>query len=106
MLIGLCGGTVCYFATQLIKNTWKIDDSLDVFPVHGVGGALGAILAAVFVSAAYGGIGYADGMALGSQIGVQVLGLVVTGLYAAVALYVLLKLIALITPLRADEETE
>jgi len=106
VLIGLCGGTVCYFATQLIKNTWKIDDSLDVFPVHGVGGALGTILAAVFVSAAYGGIGYADGMALGSQIGVQVLGVVITGLYAAVVSYVLLKLIALITPLRADEETE
>ena len=106
VVIGLCGGTVCYFATQLIKNRLKIDDSLDVFPVHGVGGALGTILAAVFVSAAIGGVGYADGMAMGSQIGVQVLGVVATGVYAAIVSYILLKLIGLLTPLRADEETE
>lgn len=106
VIIGLCGGTVCYFATQLIKNGLKIDDSLDVFPVHGVGGALGTILAAVFVSAAYGGAGYAEGMGLTSQLGVQILGVVVTALYAAVVSFILLKLIGLITPLRADEETE
>jgi len=106
VVIGLCGGTVCYIATQLIKNTWKIDDSLDVFPVHGVGGALGTILAAVFVSAAYGGVGYAEGMNLSSQLGVQVVGIVTTGAYAAIASYVLLKLAGLLTPLRADEETE
>ncbi len=106
VVIGLCGGTVCYFATQLIKNSLKIDDSLDVFPVHGVGGALGTILAAVFVSATFGGAGYADGMALGSQMGVQILGVVVIGLYAAVMSYILLKLIGLMTPLRAGEETE
>jgi len=106
VVIGLCGGTVCYIATQLIKNTWKIDDSLDVFPVHGVGGALGTILAAVFVSAAYGGVGYAEGMNLSSQLGVQVVGIVTTGAYAAIASYVLLKLVGLLTPLRADEETE
>ncbi len=106
VVIGLCGGTVCYFATQLIKGGLKIDDSLDVFPVHGVGGALGTILVAFFVSAAYGGAGYAQGMGLGSQLGVQVLGVVVTALYAGVVSYILLKLIALLTPLRADEETE
>ena len=106
VVIGLCGGSVCYFATQLIKNRLKIDDSLDVFPVHGVGGALGTVLAAVFVSVAVGGVGYADGMAMGSQIGVQVLGVVVTGAYAAIVSYILLKLIGLLTPLRADEETE
>ncbi len=106
VVIGLCGGTICYFATQLIKSGLKIDDSLDVFPVHGVGGALGTILAAVFVSAAYGGAGYAEGMNLGSQIGVQVLGVVATGLYAGIVSYILLKLIGLLTPLRADPETE
>lgn len=106
VVIGLCGGTLCYFATQLIKNRLKIDDSLDVFPVHGVGGALGTILAAVFVSAAYGGTGYAEGMALGKQLGVQVLGVVATGAYAAIVSYLLLKLVGVFTPLRADEETE
>jgi Amt family ammonium transporter len=106
VLIGLCGGTVCYFATQWIRNGLKIDDSLDVFPVHGVGGALGTILAAFLVSAAYGGAGYADGMALGSQLSVQVVGVIATAAYAAIVSYILLKLISLITPLRVDEETE
>ena len=65
VLIGLSGGTVCYFATQYIKTKLKIDDSLDVFPVHGVGGALGTLLAAIFVSASWGGAGYGEGMNLG-----------------------------------------
>ncbi|MFQ3245626.1 MAG: Amt family ammonium transporter [Arenicella sp.] len=106
VVIGLCGGTVCYFATQLIRNGLKIDDSLDVFPVHGVGGALGTILAAFFVSAAYGGAGYAEGMAFTSQLGVQVIGVLATGAYAAIVSYVLLKLVGLITPLRVDVDTE
>ncbi|MGH1540590.1 MAG: ammonium transporter [Arenicella sp.] len=106
VLIGLCGGTVCYFATQAIKQTFKIDDSLDVFPVHGVGGALGTILAAVFVSAAWGGAGYADGMNLGSQLGVQVFGVFITGLYAAVVSYVLLKVISVFSPLRCENDAE
>jgi Amt family ammonium transporter len=106
VIIGLCGGIVCYFATQLIKNRLKIDDSLDVFPVHGVGGALGTILAAVFVSTLYGGSGYAEGMNLSSQLGVQLTGVVATGAYAAVVSYILLKLIAIVMPLRADNDTE
>ncbi len=106
VVIGLCGGTVCYFATQLIRNGLKIDDSLDVFPVHGVGGALGTILAAFFVSAAYGGAGYAEGMAFTSQLGVQVIGVLATGAYAAIVSYALLKLVGLITPLRVDVDTE
>jgi Amt family ammonium transporter len=106
VIIGLCGGTVCYFATQLIKNRLKIDDSLDVFPVHGVGGALGTILAAIFVSAVYGGSGYAEGMNLSSQLLVQITGVLVTGAYAAIVSYILLKLIAVVMPLRADNDTE
>ena len=86
VLIGLAGGTVCYFATQLIKSGLKIDDSLDVFPVHGVGGALGTILAAVFVASTWGGAGYADGMNLGSQLGVQILGVAATAVYAGLVL--------------------
>jgi Amt family ammonium transporter len=106
VVIGLCGGTVCYFATQLIRNGLKIDDSLDVFPVHGVGGALGTILAAFFVAAAYGGAGYADGMTFGSQLGVQLIGVLATGVYAAIVSYILLKLISVVTPLRVDMDTE
>lgn len=106
VIIGLSGGTLCYFATQLIKSKLKIDDSLDVFPVHGVGGALGTILAAVFVSASLGGSGYAENMNLGSQMGVQVLGVLATAVYAGVVSYILLKLVGIVLPLRADDETE
>ena len=106
VIIGLSGGTICYFATQLIKSKLKIDDSLDVFPVHGVGGALGTILAAVFVSAAYGGAGYGEGMNLGSQMYVQIIGVVATVVYAAVVSFVLLKAISFVAPLRAGLEDE
>ncbi|MEM7360573.1 MAG: ammonium transporter [Pseudomonadota bacterium] len=106
VLIGLSGGTVCYFATQYIKTKLKIDDSLDVFPVHGVGGALGTLLAAVFVSASWGGAGYGDDMNLGSQLSVQAIGVVATVIYTALVSYVLLKIVGLVAPLRADEETE
>lgn len=106
VIIGLCGGTVCFYATQLIKRKLKIDDSLDVFPVHGVGGALGTLLAAVFVSANWGGAGYNEGMNLSSQMQVQIIGVVATIVYAAVVSYILLKVIGLVSPLRADAETE
>ncbi len=106
VIIGLCGGTLCYFATQLIKSVWKIDDSLDVFPVHGVGGALGTMLAAVFVATSWGGVGYADGMNLGSQLTVQLIGVVATAVYAGVVSYVLLKIINVVMPLRAEADIE
>ena len=100
VIIGLCGGTVCFFATQFIKQKLRIDDSLDVFPVHGVGGALGTILAAVFISAAWGGNG-GD-----ASMGVQILGVLATGIYTAVVSYVLLKVIGTFSDLRANNETE
>ena len=100
VLIGLCGGTICYFATQLIKNSLKIDDSLDVFPVHGVGGALGTILAAIFISSAWGGNG-GD-----ASIGIQVIGVIATAGYTAIVSLILLKLVSIFIPLRADEDTE
>ncbi len=106
VLIGLSAGVVCYFATQAIKSKFKIDDSLDVFPVHGVGGILGTLLAAVFVSSSWGGAGYADGMGLGSQFMVQLIGVVATFVYTAVVSYVLLKLISKVVELRVDEDTE
>jgi len=74
--------------------------------VHGVGGALGTILAAVFVSASLGGAGYGEGMNLGSQMSVQLIGVAATAVYAAVVSYVLLKVISFIAPLRADLESE
>ncbi len=107
LIIGLSAGVVCYTATSYIKRVLKIDDSLDVFPVHGVGGILGTMLAGVFV-AVLGGVGLADGMTMSSQLGVQFTGVAATFIWCAVATWVILKVIDLVIGLRVtpDEETE
>ena len=106
LVIGLAAGVVCFYATRLIKRVLVIDDSLDVFPVHGVGGSLGLLLCAVFVNASLGGMGYAEGMNVGSQLGVQAIGLAATAAWTALATWVILKVVGLITPLRVTEEDE
>ena len=106
LIIGLAAGVVCFYATRIIKRVLVIDDSLDVFPVHGVGGSLGLLLCAVFVSAGLGGMGYADGMGMGSQLGVQAVGLLATAAWTALATWVILKVVGLVTPLRVSEEDE
>lgn len=105
LIIGLIAGVVCYFATQCIKRTLKIDDSLDVFPVHGVGGFTGLLLTAVFSSAA-GGLGLDDGATIGSQLGVQAIGALFTAVYCGIVTFVLLKLIGIVTPLRVSRDQE
>jgi len=109
LLIGLSAGTVCYYATQLIKNKLKIDDSLDVFPVHGIGGILGTLMVSYFASDAIGflsGQGYNEGMGFGSQFVVQATGIGATILYTAIVSFVLLKVIDKIIGLRVTEEQE
>lgn len=110
MLIGLMGGVLCFYATNFLKHKIKIDDSLDVFPVHGVGGILGTLLAAVFVSQELGvfsGNGYAEGMAMGSQLYVQVIGILATGAYTAVITVVLFKVVGVFTKgVRVSEDEE
>lgn len=106
LAIGLIAGVVCYFATQFIKRTLKIDDSLDVFPVHGIGGILGTMLAAVFASEKFGGVGYADGMTMGSQLGVQAVGVIATLVYCAIATFVILKVVGMFVGLRVTDEIE
>lgn len=108
LCIGLAAGVVCYFATQTIKRTLKIDDSLDVFPVHGVGGILGTMLAGVFISEQFGGTGFAEGVTMGSQLTTQAIGVVATMVWCAIATFVLLKLTQALVGLRvtSDIETE
>ena len=109
LIIGLLAGVICYMATQAIKQKFKIDDSLDVFPVHGVGGILGTFLAGIFASdqlGVFSGQGYAEGMTMGSQVVVQITGIFATGIYTAIVSFVLLKLVGAITPLRATEDDE
>ncbi|MCC6296576.1 MAG: ammonium transporter [Pseudomonadales bacterium] len=111
LVIGLAAGVICYVATQWIKQRLRIDDALDVFPVHGVGGMLGTLLAGVFASGDLGilsGQGYAASMALGSQLGVQSLGVMAVAAFTALATWALLKLTDALLGLRVttDQETE
>jgi Amt family ammonium transporter len=105
---GLAGGVVCYLAVDLIRNRLRIDDSLDVMAVHGVGGAVGTLLTAFLMSDALGGIGYDEGATAGSQFLVQATGVVVTAAYCAVASIVIVTIVKAVTGLRvsADKERE
>jgi Amt family ammonium transporter len=113
LVIGVSAGIVCFNATMLIKRVWKIDDSLDVFPVHGIGGMLGTFLAGIFSSTGLGifsGQGFAAGVnTMGHQVGVQAIGIAATAIYTAVATLIILKLVNILTGgLRVgpDEETQ
>jgi len=108
VVIGLVAGVACFWATQFIKRKLEIDDSLDVFPVHGVGGVLGILLTGVLAAEAYGGLGLADGVSIGRQVGTQAIGMVATVAWCGIATFVVLKAIGVIIPLRvsAEEETE
>jgi len=108
LVIGFAGGLGCFLATQFMKRKLQIDDSLDVFPVHGVGGMIGLLLTAPFSASSLGGLGLDEGVSIGSQLGVQALGIVVTFAWCAAASLVLLKIIGVVVPLRvsAEEETE
>jgi Amt family ammonium transporter len=110
LIVGLTGGVVCYFATTYMKQTLRIDDSLDVFPVHGVGGIVGTFLAGILVSGELGifsGNGLAEGATIGSQVMVQITGILATGVYTAILTFILFKLVGAITAgVRVSGEAE
>lgn len=111
LVIGVFAGIVCFFATNAVKQKWKIDDSLDVFPVHGVGGVLGTLLAGVFSATTLGlfsGYGFADGIeTMAEQVGVQAIGVAATFIYTALVTWILLKLTGILTGgLRVSSEEE
>ncbi|AYQ56151.1 Ammonium transporter [Bathymodiolus thermophilus thioautotrophic gill symbiont] len=109
LVIGAIAGIVCFNAVIIIKQKFKIDDSLDVFPVHGVGGILGTMLAGVFASnelGVFSGQGLAKGMTIISQLNVQFIGVIATFAYTAIATYIILKIVGMITGLRVSAEEE
>ena len=110
LVIGLSAGVICFYSVIFIKHKLKIDDSLDVFPVHGVGGILGTLFAGIFASTELGlfsGYGFAKPeFTMLDQFGVQALGVVATFVYTAVVTWVLLKLIGLFAELRVDKDEE
>ena len=106
LVIGIAAGAVCLFATTFMKQKLKIDDTLDVFPVHGVGGALGTILTGVFASSALGVFSGQEGISIPSQLGVQALGVLVVVAYTAVGTWVLLKVTGAVVGNRVSDEEE
>jgi Amt family ammonium transporter len=107
LIIGALAGAACFFATQFVKRVLRIDDSLDVFSVHGVGGALGTLCAGVFAGV-LGGVGYAQGMTMGKQVWVQLAGIGATLVWSGGVTWGLLKIVDAILGLRvtAEQETE
>ncbi|MEZ5597111.1 MAG: ammonium transporter [Pseudomonadales bacterium] len=105
LVIGILAGLICFMATNYVKRSLKIDDSLDVFPVHGVGGILGTLLTGIFASNALGLFSGQEAIAIGDQLGVQAIGVVATIGYTAIVSWGLLKLTnGLVGNRVADEE--
>ena len=108
LVIGILAGCVCFSATQFIKRSLKIDDSLDVFPVHGVGGIMGTLLTGVFAAASLGGLGLEEGTGIGAQVLTQLIGVVATILWCGIISYLILLVLDHTLGLRvsSDDETE
>jgi Amt family ammonium transporter len=106
LFIGITAGFVCFFATQYLKRGLKIDDSLDVFPVHGIGGITGSLLTGVFAASSLGGLGLAQGVSIIQQVGVQALAVIVTILWSASFSYLILKGLDLWLGLRVTSDEE
>jgi Amt family ammonium transporter len=107
MAIGFIAGLVCYFSVSVIKIKLGYDDSLDAFGVHGVGGAVGALATGLFAQKAINPAG-ADGLFFGNPalILTQLIGVVVTALYAVTVTYILLKIIDAVIGIRVNDEEE
>ena len=108
VILGLAGGVICYFAVDLVRHKMKIDDSLDVLAVHGVGGATGTLLVAFLAGFGDGGTGLAEGMTPSSQFMVQLIGVVSVAVFSAIATVVIVLITKALVGLRVsdDEETE
>ena len=109
LLIGLLAGSVCFYATQMVKSYFEIDDSLDVFPVHGVGGMLGIIMLAFvgnpdgFLGSGAAGISEDGAIA---QLMLQLEGIFVIGLWTIIATYIILRVLSMYTEIRVSNEAE
>ncbi|MBT3884946.1 MAG: ammonium transporter, partial [Rhodospirillaceae bacterium] len=106
LVYGLLAGVICFFAINLIKKTLKIDDSLDVFAVHGVGGILGILLTGIFADSSFGGVGLPEGVSIGTAFLGQLIAVGVTIVWAAIAGYIIIKITQAVVGLRVNEDDE
>ncbi|BAV32999.1 ammonia channel protein [Sulfuricaulis limicola] len=106
LVIGVTAGLVCFVATNYMKRSLHVDDSLDVFPVHGVGGIIGTLLTGIFAATTLGGVGFAEGVTMGKQVTTQITGILVTAAWSGIVTFILLKLIDAMLGLRVTVEQE
>ncbi|NOY16694.1 MAG: ammonium transporter [Gammaproteobacteria bacterium] len=106
LAIGVAAGVGCYIAAVKVKRVLGYDDSLDCFGVHAIGGIIGAMLTGVFVSKGLGGVGFAEGVTMGAQIGKQFVGVMVTIIYTGIVSFIILKVVDVVIGLRVTEEQE
>jgi Amt family ammonium transporter len=106
VLIGLISGYVCYEAVGLVKNKFKVDDSLDVFAVHGLGGTLGILLLPFLISESFGGVGYGDGT-FSDLMTAQIIGVLAVLVFTLIVSYILARISKQIVGIRVtDDEIE
>lgn len=106
IILGFTGGLVCYFSCDLLRLRLKIDDSLDVFAVHGIGGIIGTLLVTILATEAFSGRGLADGVSVGSQFMVQLGCVLITAAWTVFASYVILKMASAFGGLRVSKQVE
>ena len=106
LVLGFSGGLLCYLAVDYIRGKLLIDDSLDVFAVHGVGGILGTLLVAFLATSTFSGLGLPEGQTTLSQFVVQIKAVILTVIWTSIFTYLILKVTSLIVPLRVDEQEE
>ena len=106
LILGFSGGLLCYLAVDYIRGKLLIDDSLDVFAVHGVGGILGTLLVAFLATTTFSGLGLPEGQTAMSQFVVQIKAVILTVIWTSIFTYLILKVTSLIVPLRVDEQEE
>ena len=106
LIIGGSAGIICYLFVNIVKNKLRIDDSLDVFAVHGIGGLLGILLVAFLVDSNIGGAGYAEGLNAISQLLIQLKGTVAVLVLSVVASIIIIYVVKFTVGLRVDESSE
>ena len=106
LVIGAVAGLVCFTATNYLKRVLQIDDSLDVFPVHGIGGILGTFLCGILVAEQFGGAGLAEGVTMGQQLWVQSQGILAVLAWTIIATFVILQIVRVAVGLRVDDQQE
>ncbi len=106
LIIGGSAGVICYVLVSFVKNTLRVDDSLDVFAVHGAGGVLGILLVSFLIDSNIGGAGYSEGMNASSQLNVQLIGVGSVFAWSIVGSLIIIVIVKALTGLRVEDSYE